>query len=195
MQGIESDCRFVGSSKDLCDPMDFAGAREKDEQVSYGFVERFANETSDCGVEALIGASRAIPRLHVEQPPGAGNDRRAAEQGGDALAIEGGRHDEDPEIGPKQFPKSLTIPRTSLWYNLEVAAARYPEKPATIFYDSRLSYAELRRQAERLAGFLQLRCGIRKGDRVLLDLQNSPQFIVAYYAILRAEAVVVPTVR
>jgi len=33
---------------------------------------------------------------------------------------------------------------------------------------------------------------VARGDRVLLYMQNSPQFIVAYYAILRAEAVVVP---
>jgi len=97
-----------------------------------------------------------------------------------------------PKVWPKQHAKSLTIPKTTLWYNLEVAAARYPDKTATIFYDSRLSYATLKRQAERLAGFLQQRCGIRKGDRVLLDAQNSPQFILAYYAILRCDAVVVP---
>jgi len=97
-----------------------------------------------------------------------------------------------PKVWPKQFPKHLTIPATTLWHNLEVTAARYPHKTATIFYDSRLSYVEFRRQAELLAGFLQQRCGIRKGDRVLLDLQNSPQFILAYYAILRADAVVVP---
>ena len=32
----------------------------------------------------------------------------------------------------------------------------------------------------------------RRGDRVLLYAQNSPQFIIGYYAILRADAVVVP---
>jgi fatty-acyl-CoA synthase len=100
--------------------------------------------------------------------------------------------DDYPKVWPKQYPKHLTTPRTTLWYNLHVAAARYPDKPATIFYDSQLSYAALKRQAERLAGFLQQRCGIRKGDRVLLDAQNSPQFILAYYAILRCDAVVVP---
>ena len=61
-----------------------------------------------------------------------------------------------------------------------------------MFYDSQLSYAQFRREAEALAGFLQQRCGVRKGDRVLLDMQNSPQFMLAYYAILRADAVVVP---
>src|SRR4029077_7141225 len=100
--------------------------------------------------------------------------------------------DDYPKIWTRQFPKDLSTPNTALWYNLEVAAARYPDKPATIFYDSRLSYVELKRQAEYLAGFLQQQCGIRKGDRVLLDAQNSPQFILAYYAILRCDAMVVP---
>jgi fatty-acyl-CoA synthase len=97
-----------------------------------------------------------------------------------------------PKVWPKQYPKSLTTPKTTLWHNLEVAAARYPDKPATIFYDSHLSYAELKRQAEQLAGFLQQRCGVGRGDRVLLSAQNCPQFVLAYYAILRCDAVVVP---
>ena len=33
---------------------------------------------------------------------------------------------------------------------------------------------------------------MKRGDRVLLYMQNSPQFVIAYYAILRADAVVVP---
>jgi fatty-acyl-CoA synthase len=87
---------------------------------------------------------------------------------------------------------SLSLPETSLWYNLEVSATRYPNKAATVFYDSVLSYGELRRQAERLAGFLQSRCGVQRGDRVALQLHNSPQFVIAYYAVLRADAMVVP---
>ena len=47
-------------------------------------------------------------------------------------------------------------------------------------------------QAERLAGFLQHECGVRRGDRVALFLQNSPQFVIGFYAILRADAVAVP---
>ncbi len=34
--------------------------------------------------------------------------------------------------------------------------------------------------------------GVGKGDRVALYMQNCPQFVVALYAILRADAVVVP---
>ncbi|HVY06840.1 MAG TPA: long-chain-fatty-acid--CoA ligase [Burkholderiales bacterium] len=93
---------------------------------------------------------------------------------------------------PKHLPRHLTVPSTTLYYNLEVSAQRFPDKPATIFYDSRLPYKELRRQVDLMAGFLQNRCGVRKGDRVLLQMQNSPQFIIAYYAILRADAAVLP---
>ncbi|MCA3141029.1 MAG: long-chain-fatty-acid--CoA ligase [Betaproteobacteria bacterium] len=97
-----------------------------------------------------------------------------------------------PKHWPKQFSWHLTVPETSLWANLEVSASRYPGKAATVFYDTRTSYAALAREAAALAGHLQKACGVARGDRVLLDLQNCPQFIVASYAIARADAVVVP---
>jgi fatty-acyl-CoA synthase len=93
---------------------------------------------------------------------------------------------------PKGLPRHLSVPRTNLFYNLEVSATRYPDKTALIFYDTPLSYAECRDEVEHLAGYLQQHCGVGHGDRVLLYMQNSPQFVLAYYAILRANAVVVP---
>ncbi len=93
---------------------------------------------------------------------------------------------------PPGVPKHLTLPATSLWYNLEVTATRYPDRPAVVFYDSVVTYRELRDRAEALAGWLQQHGGVARGDRVLLDFQNSPQFVIGYYAILRADAFVVP---
>jgi fatty-acyl-CoA synthase len=93
---------------------------------------------------------------------------------------------------PPGVPKALTLPKTSLHYNLEVSARRFPDKPAIVYYGSALSYAALEREVAALAGFLQQRCGVGRGDRVVLYVQNSPQFIIGYYAILRADAVVVP---
>jgi fatty-acyl-CoA synthase len=78
-----------------------------------------------------------------------------------------------------------------LWFNLEVSAARYPDKAAVVFLDRVLTYRALREQAERLAAWLALQ-GVGQGDRVLLYMQNSPQWVVACYAIMRANAVVVP---
>lgn len=93
---------------------------------------------------------------------------------------------------PPGLPRHLTLPQTSLWYNVEVSATRYPDKPYIVYYDSPLSYAQFRDECECVAGWLQQDCGVRAGDRVLLYMQNSPQWAIAYYAILRANAVVVP---
>jgi fatty-acyl-CoA synthase len=93
---------------------------------------------------------------------------------------------------PAHTTHELVAPATNLFYNAEVSARRYPDKPFIVFYDTVLTFAEFFEQAERLAGFLEGRCGVRKADRVLLLMQNSPQFVIGYYGILRANAVVVP---
>jgi fatty-acyl-CoA synthase len=93
---------------------------------------------------------------------------------------------------PAHTTQQLAVPATNLFYNAEVSARRYPDKPFLVFYDTAVTFAEFFDQAERLAGFLEGRCGVRKGDRVLLLMQNSPQFVIGYYGILRANAVVVP---
>jgi fatty-acyl-CoA synthase len=93
---------------------------------------------------------------------------------------------------PPGQPRTLKLPKASVYANLEASVAKHPQRAAIDYYGSRLSYAEVKRQVDALAGFLQQRYGIRRGDRVLLYAQNSPQFVIAYYAILRANAVVVP---
>jgi fatty-acyl-CoA synthase len=86
----------------------------------------------------------------------------------------------------------LDLPATNVFYNLEVSARRHPDKPCLVFYDTSITFAEVFEEAQRIAGYLQQRCGVGKGARVLLFMQNSPQFVIAYYGILRADAVVVP---
>jgi len=93
---------------------------------------------------------------------------------------------------PPGLPKSLSVPRTSLYFNLRVSAKRYPGKTAIHYYGADLGYARLDAEVCALAAFLTQRCGVKKGDRVLLYMQNSPQFVIGYYAILRADAAVVP---
>ena len=94
-------------------------------------------------------------------------------------------------IWPRRLPRALVLPDTSLWFNLEVTATRYPNKAAYSFLGRTLAFGELKRQAEALAGWLQAH-GVAKGDRVAVFMQNCPQFTVAVHAILRADAVVVP---
>ena len=93
---------------------------------------------------------------------------------------------------PQGLPYQLIAPATSVYQNLQISAIRYPDKPALIFYDSILTYRQLNEEVLSLAGYLQQFCGIKKGDRVLLNMQNSVQFVISFYAILRAEAMVVP---
>ncbi|HYL23328.1 MAG TPA: AMP-binding protein, partial [Burkholderiales bacterium] len=93
---------------------------------------------------------------------------------------------------PPGAPQTLEVSRDSVYSNLAASAARNPQRTLVDYYGTRISYADIKREADALAGFLQRRCGVAKGDRVLLYLQNSPQFIIAYYAILRADAAVVP---
>ena len=95
-------------------------------------------------------------------------------------------------IWPARLPRTLAVPDTSLWFNLEVSAARYPAKAATVYFGRAMSYAELHTQALALAGWLQQVAGVKKGDRVALFMQNCPQYLVAFYAVVRADAVVVP---
>jgi long-chain acyl-CoA synthetase len=70
-------------------------------------------------------------------------------------------------------------------------AQRDGAKPALIFADTPISYADLNTRIERAANGLAA-CGVTKGDRVALLLPNMPEFVVAYYAILRCGAIVVP---
>jgi fatty-acyl-CoA synthase len=100
-------------------------------------------------------------------------------------------HDLHAKVWPKRLPRRITPPAISLWHNLAVSALRFPDKPALVFFEQVMTYAELLRQAECLAATLH-RLGVKKGDRVLLNMQNCPQWVVAHFAILRANAVVVP---
>jgi fatty-acyl-CoA synthase len=92
---------------------------------------------------------------------------------------------------PKRLPHAITLPETSLWDSLETSARRYPHKAAMVFFGRVVSYAELLQKAERLAAYLR-DLGVTKGDRVVLSMQNCPQLVIAHFAILRANAVVVP---
>jgi len=88
-------------------------------------------------------------------------------------------------------PPTLQYPERSLDANLTESARKYPQAPATIFMDAKLTYAQVNALADRFAAALQ-QMGVKKGDRVAIYVANSPQFIIGYYGALRAGAIVVP---
>lgn len=96
------------------------------------------------------------------------------------------------KVWPPGRPRSLSPLKTSVYDNLDVTARRFPDMAAIIYYDTIITYSELFDAVKRFAGYLADEAGVKTDDRVLLYLQNSPQFIIAYYAILAANAVVVP---
>ena len=93
---------------------------------------------------------------------------------------------------PPDMPRSLRAPAITLQEMFLRSAARFPAKPAAIFAGQVLSYSELKERIDNLAGHLQQACGVRRGDRVLLDMQNGHDFVIACFAILLSDAVVVP---
>ncbi len=89
-------------------------------------------------------------------------------------------------------PVQLAIPDRPLTWLLDNAARRYPNNTAIIYYNHKITYAQLSTLANRFAIGLQ-KIGVKKGDRVALALPNIPQYPIAFYGALRAGAVVVPT--
>lgn len=92
----------------------------------------------------------------------------------------------DPEV-----PHHLTYPRIPLHSLLDETASKTPSNPCTNFFGKQLTYQQIRDLSDRLASSI-LNLGLRKRDRVVLMLPNSPQFLIAYYGLLKAGAVVVP---
>lgn len=89
-------------------------------------------------------------------------------------------------------PTTIDYPDVPLFYFLEESARQYPDQPCTIFKGAEISYQEMDALTDRLAAGLS-DLGIKKGDRVGVFMPNTPQFVIAYFAIMKLGAVVVAT--
>ena len=85
---------------------------------------------------------------------------------------------------------TIPIPQQPLFRFLESAADWVPRRIATVFYGKTLTYRELEAKVNQFARGLR-DIGVLAGDRVQIVLPNTPQFIIAFYAILKLGAVVV----
>ena len=72
-----------------------------------------------------------------------------------------------------------------------VHAETAPERPAILFHDQVITYAELAARVNRLAHALRGR-GLERAQRVALLLGNVPQMTIGYYAAIAAGGVCVP---
>lgn len=91
----------------------------------------------------------------------------------------------------KGVPATVEVPLVSVAQAFDQACDRDPGRRAVVFYGRDLTYRELRDAVDRLANALAA-LGLNKGDRVALYLLNSPQFIIAYFAVLKCGATVTP---
>ena len=89
-------------------------------------------------------------------------------------------------------PPEIDIPEKPLYSILDESYSIAKDHTALIFMGRRVTYQELYNASERFGYILQKRFGIEKGDKVALYLPNTPQFVIAYYGILKAGAVVTP---
>src|SRR4030043_648852 len=90
----------------------------------------------------------------------------------------------------KGVPQHLDYPAFPLFCLLEESARKYPDSPCTIFKGAVITYRQMNELTDRLAaGIAEL--GVKKGDRVGIFMPNTPQFILTFFAILKAGGVVV----
>ncbi len=87
-------------------------------------------------------------------------------------------------------PLTIRYPRVPAHYFLDIPAGNFPNKPATNFFGTEMTFWDLRQQVLRMANAMA-EMGVKKGDRIGVHLPNCPQYIIAYYAALNLGAVVV----
>ena len=74
---------------------------------------------------------------------------------------------------------------------LENSAAAFPDKVALIHGEVRATYSQINKMANHLASWL-IGNNVQKGDRVVIILENSLEYVVSYYGNLKAGCIVVP---
>jgi long-chain acyl-CoA synthetase len=87
-------------------------------------------------------------------------------------------------------PTTIRYPRIPAHELINIPAGSYPDKPATNFYGTQITFYELRARILRMANAL-VAMGVKRGDRVGVHLPTSPQYIIAYHAALSVGAIVV----
>jgi long-chain acyl-CoA synthetase len=88
-------------------------------------------------------------------------------------------------VDEESWEKELTFTR------FDRMSERYPNRTAVVYLGERFSYARLRDLSERFAGSLA-DMGVRKGDRVMIYISNSIQWVISFLGVQRIGAAIVP---
>jgi long-chain acyl-CoA synthetase len=89
---------------------------------------------------------------------------------------------------PAAVPEHLEYPEVPLHGLLRKSAKTHPENVAIAYFEREITYAELDVLSDQFAAALAA-LGVKKGGKVAVFLPNIPQFIIAYFGVLKAGAV------
>jgi len=92
---------------------------------------------------------------------------------------------------PEHVPHDFEIGSETALGDFKASAARKPNAPAVYYFDDVITYGEIDQQSDSLAAAFN-DMGLKKGDRIIVDLQNVPQFLIATYAAWKLGILVVP---
>lgn len=67
----------------------------------------------------------------------------------------------------------------------------YADQEAIVYHQQRLTYNDLIKQINMLANGLK-KLGIAKGERIFIALENCPEFIISFFAVMQIRAILVP---
>ena len=128
-----------------------------------------------------------------DRPPHS-SDSSASSTSGPSSAIRDAAPSERPWLAhySPSVPATVTIPDQPVSWLLDEAARHYGANVAIEYYGTQISYVQLTSQIERFARAL-VRLGLKRGERVSICLPNVPQFPIAFYGVLKAGGVAVPT--
>ncbi len=93
------------------------------------------------------------------------------------------------KMWPADVPKSIKYPDIPLHGLLQETAKQFPEKTAIVYGEREITYAQLDLLSNNFSHALT-KLKVKKGDWVAVFLPNIPQFIVAYFGVLKAGAAV-----
>ncbi|MEU9374993.1 AMP-binding protein [Streptomyces sp. NPDC048255] len=147
-----------------------------------------------------IPAAEAAEALRTAQAPRTAEDSGTAEASRTVESrtaeaprtVEASRYAARPWLGRlSEAQRAPVAAPPSVLHAFREAVARAPGRTALAYFDGRISYAEAEALSDSVAGHLAAH-GIRRGDRVAVMLQNTPQFVLAVLAAWKAGAAVVP---
>ncbi len=89
-------------------------------------------------------------------------------------------------------PEMVDIPNHTLHHFLTESAQKYPDHPAMILKGKNINYRQLDEETDAVAAAL-IANGFQKGDRAVIYMPNTPQFVISYFGILKAGGIAIAT--